>query len=556
MTATTIDRPRIERIGKMIAEHHRRMARKAQSGPGGLMEFIRYYWHVLEPETPLVEGWTMEAICEHLEAVTAGRIKRLLINVSPGSCKSLIVNVFWPAWEAGPMDMAHLRYVTFSYSASLTMRDNGRYRDLIVSREYQELWGKRVRPIKIGEMKISNDHQGWKLASSVGGVGTGERGDRVILDDPHNVKEAESDVVRDETIRWFRESMSNRLNSLETGVIIVIMQRVHEEDISGIILSLGLEYDHLMIPMEYDWYRQTNDDGSPQRTSIGWYDPRWAETPEECDKTLAWPERFPPAVIEGTKHVVGPFAWASQYMQSPEPRGGGIFKREWWLTWAPPDGKFPEFEYIVASLDSAFTENEQNNPSAMTVWGVWLNDQKKRRLMLINAWRKFLPMHGPRVEKQPNELVQVYRQRSLQHWGLVEWCADTCRRFKADRLLIEAKTSGITAGQELARLHGREGWAVQMCPVKGDKVARALAVQPTFSQGMVYANERLDWAEMVIDEMAKFPKGKYDDLTDSATMAIKHLRDIGLAQTDEEAVAEEMDRVRHRPRLRPLYPTA
>ena len=97
---------------------------------------------------------------------------------------------------------------------------------------------------------------------------------------------------------------------------------------------------------------------------------------------------------------------------------------------------------------------------------------------------------------------------------------------------------------------------MQMCPVKGDKVARALAVQPTFSQGMVYANERLDWAEMVIDEMAKFPKGKYDDLTDSATMAIKHLRDIGLAQTDEEAVAEEMDRVRHRPRLRPLYPTA
>lgn len=545
-----IDRPRLERLGKMIAEHKRREARKLQSAPGGLMEFIRYFWHVLEPETPLVEGWTMEAICEHLESVTDGRIKRLLINVSPGSAKSIIVNVFWPAWEAGPRDMAHLRYVTFSYSASLTMRDNGRYRDLLVSREYQALWGSRVRPVKIGEMKISNDHKGWKLASSVGGVGTGERGDRVILDDPHNVKEAESDQVRGETIRWFRESMSNRLNSLETGVIVVIMQRVHEEDISGIILSLGLDYDHLVIPMEYDYGRQTHDDGSPIQTSIGWHDPRWSEDPDECNGTLAWPERFSPQTIISTKHVVAPFAWASQYQQSPEPRGGGIFKREWWQFW---EGKWPEFQYIVASLDTAYTEKEQNDPSGMTVWGVFLNERGQRRIMLMHAWRKHLIFRGPNVDKRPNETVEVYRQRSIPHWGLVEWAADTCRRYKVDRLLVEAKASGISVGQELSRLHGREGWAIQLCAVKGDKVARAYSVVPTFSQGMVYAPE-FDWSQMVIDEMAVFDKGKYKDLTDSATQGIKHLRDIGLAQTDEEGFAEEQERVTHRPRVKRLYP--
>lgn len=548
-----IDRPRLERLGRMIAEAKRRQARKEQSAPGGLMAFIRYYWHVLEPETPLVEGWTMEAICEHLEAVTDGRITRLLMNVSPGSCKSLIVNVFWPAWEWGPKALSHLRYVTFSYSASLTMRDNERFRDLIVSREFQELWGKTVRPIKVGAFKISNTKQGWKLASSVGGVGTGERGDRIILDDPHNVKEAESEVVRDETIRWFRESMSNRLNNLETGAIIVIMQRVHEEDVSGLILSLGLDYEFLMIPMEYDWGRQTNDDGSPIKTSIGWHDPRWSSDPEECDGELAWPERFPPAVIEQTKHAVAPYAWASQYEQSPEPRGGGIFKRDWWQLWQPDDGKFPVFEYVVASLDSAFTENQQNDPSGLTVWGVFLNEHGHRRIMLIAGWRKFLEMHGPKVEKRPDEHMSVYRQRSMQYWGLVEWVADTCRQYKADRLLIEAKTSGITAGQEIQRLHGREGWAVQLCQVKGDKVARALAVVPTFSQGMIYAPAR-DWAQMVMDEMATFPKGKFDDLTDSATQAIKHLRDIGLAQTDEEVVAEDRERVMHKPRRKALYP--
>lgn len=348
--------------------------------------------------------------------------------------------------------------------------------------------------------------------------------------------------------------MSNRLNNLETGAIVIICQRVHGDDVSGMILELGgLNYEHLRIPMEFDWAVATDDSGQPKETSIGWYDPRWQPLANECDGELAWPERFSQEVIDQTKHAVGPFAYAGQYQQRPSPRGGAIFKEEWWQLWHPEDGKFPTFEYIVASLDSAFTKDTQNDPSALTVWGVFLNENGQRRLMLINAWRKFLEMHGPRTEKRPDEHVSVYRQRSMQHWGLVEWVADTCRIYKADRLLIEAKASGITAGQEIQRLHGREGWAVQLCPVKGDKVARALAVVPTFSQMMIYAPE-LSWSQMVIDEMATFPKGKYDDLTDSATQAIKHLRDVGLAQTDEEVTAEEHERVMHRPRRKALYP--
>ena len=131
--------------------------------------------------------------------------------------------------------------------------------------------------------------------------------------------------------------------------------------------------------------------------------------------------------------------------------------------------------------------------------------------------------------------------------------ADTCRKFDVHTLLIEAKASGISAAQELGNRYGKEGWSINLEPVKGDKVARALAAQPTFSQLMVYAPDR-EWAEMVIEEMSVFPKGRYDDLTDSATQAINYLRRIGFAHTDDEVTFDEMESIRHRPKPKALYP--
>jgi hypothetical protein len=129
----------------------------------------------------------LEAICVHLEAVTFGDITRLLINVPPGFMKSLLTDVFWPAWEWGPMNMPHLRYVAFSYSDTITTRDNNKMVRLVSSPSHRQLWGDRFTMVKTGERRIDNNMTGFKLATSVGGVGTGERGDRVILDDPHNV---------------------------------------------------------------------------------------------------------------------------------------------------------------------------------------------------------------------------------------------------------------------------------------------------------------------------------------------------------------------------------
>jgi hypothetical protein len=315
-----------------------------------------------------------------------------------------------------------------------------------------------------GKIKTSNDKTGWKLASSVGGVGTGERADRVLADDLHNVKEAESDVVRAETVRWFRESMQNRLNDMENSAIVLLGQRVHEEDCSGAILSAEMDYDHLMITMEFD-------PGRHCETVIGWEDPR------EVDGELAWPARFPAPVVKGLARDLGPFAYASQYQQSPMPKGGNIFQRDWWQLWAPKDGKsFPMCNHVIASLDSAFAAKEENDPSALTVWGVFMHPEfGQRRIILLHAWMKFLPFSADRelIKWKQSEFDQVatplpegsgslgyalWAQRTQQHWGLLEHVQHSARRHKIDKLLIEAKASGISAAQEIRNRYGRQNF--------------------------------------------------------------------------------------------------
>lgn len=456
---------------------------------------------------------------------------------------SLLTNVFWAAWEWGPMGMPWLRFIAASYSQSLTIRDNVRFRNIIMSPQYREQWGDVFSPSRdaFSVLKVANDRTGWKLATSVGGVGTGERGNRFVIDDGNSVAEAESDAVTESTKQWFTEVVPTRLNDLEQDVIINIQQRTSERDISGVILAKDLGYEHVMIPMEYDSARHC-------RTSIGWSDPR------TVDGELAWPARFSPKAVAELKRVLGPYAVAGQLMQTPEVRGGGIFKRDWWNLWESPDGKFPQLEFVLASLDTAYTEKQENDPSAFTVWGVFRDKANNSKVVLMHAWQKRLELHGPEVPRLPGESTAAYVRRASPEWGLVEWVAHTCRRFKIDRLLIEAKASGITVAQEIKRLYANEGWGVMLIdPKSQDKVARAYAVQHLFADGYVYAPER-EWANMVIDQMAAFPKAAHDDLTDTATQALKHLRDIGFAIRREERAAADEAMATHKAQPTALYP--
>jgi predicted phage terminase large subunit-like protein len=184
---------------------------------------------------------------------------------------------------------------------------------------------------------------------------------------------------------------------------------------------------------------------------------------------------------------------------------------------------------------------------------------------MMAAWRRFLRFSGPKSERGINEHPANYARRTQSEWGLLEWVADTCNRFNVDLLLIEAKGPGISAAQELANRYNDQKWGIHLVNPKGDKMARALAAQPTFSQELCFApappssmfgdGAFADWAQVVIDEMAVFPKGKYSDLTDSVTQAINYLRSVGLGSFDATVAAAEREAARRVPRIdRPIYP--
>lgn len=530
------------RLRKLLHERTLREQRMAQSDPhGGLLEFVRYFWHVLEPVDPFIEGWPLECMCAHLEAITRGEtvilngvekpFNRFLANVPPGFMKSLLVNVFWPAWEWGPMEMPHLRYVAFSYAAELTERDNAKFRDLVISPAYREMWGHVFNVIGDGKVRVTNDKTGFKFASSFGGVGTGERGHRVLFDDPHKLKGTqETEDARQSVVTWFLEGMQNRLNDLTRDVIVTIMQRVHENDVSGAIQKkLHDEYCCLCIPMEYEL-------GRPFSNYTGWND---GNDPREEPRELAWPDRYPAEALASFRRNA--YLWAGQYQQNPVPRGGGLFKEDWWQPYeVPKDGgyDFGEPIFILASLDTAFKEKEENDYSALTVWAVY-DDRKtgNRRIMMIDAWKKRLPLHGERVPRYQDEDERAYMRRAAPKWGLCEWVNFTCSRRRVHTLIIEDSARGHDANNELKRLFGTRLWGTELIPAKGDKWGRATAVVSIFTDEMVWAPgvwrcaehgethcpepgcadraagwEWRDWVQEVINELSSFPRGTHDDL--------------------------------------------
>lgn len=499
------------------------------SAEKSLYEFVKLMWEYVEPVRPFVDSKHAQAICEHLEAVHYGQIRKLLINVSPGSAKSLLTNCFYPAWQW--IHRPGHRYIAYSYSQGLTERDNIRFRQIVESDLYVSLWSEKFGMSKDRNtiIQVTNDRMGFKQASSVGGGATGFRADTLILDDPNNVKESESKTIRDSTNTWFREVLPTRVNDPRTASMIVIQQRTHEEDVSGIILSGEDDsWVHLMIPMRFESDRKCI-------TSIGWED--WRTQ----DGELMWPEVYDEKSVSDLEKVLGSYASASQLQQSPSPRGGGIIKSVWWKLY-PKHGEvfdeygqplrpleFPEMDFIIGSVDGAFGENQENDFSAMSVFGVYREDGQPK-VILMYAWQKRYRFHGIVPERRAGESQKAYLDRD--EWGLVERVAYTCHMLNIDRLLIENKASGISLGQEIRRLYRNEKFGVELINPKGDKIARAHSVSHLFENGVISAPNR-EWATLAIDECGRFPKG-HDDLPDTIFQALIWLRKTGWALRTNE----------------------
>lgn len=516
-----------------------------------LATFVKDSWPYID-SSEYLSCWAIDALCDHLQGVTCGHIQKLLVNYPPRCAKTNVVSICFPAWtwtrrEKSFWSGSGVRFLCGSYGGTLSMQNSNKCRRLITSPWYQERWGKQVVITEDQNTKTQFDLSagGNRQATSVGGSLLGFGGDIILIDDPHNTgpNAIESDADRATAETWWKEIKSTRKNDPKKSALIVVMQRLHEEDVSGLITKGedADEWTHLMLPMRHDELRHCTTTWGGKT----WEDPRHA-------KELMWPERFGLKEVAALERDLGPYMASGRLQQEPSPSGGGIIKSDYWMLWE--EDSFPKFDYILASADTAYTEKEENDPTGFTIWGLFKERQSSYpKVMLIWAWRKHLELHGLSIDREPNETDAAYFRRANASWGLVEWIAYSCRKFKVDRLLVEAKASGISAAQELKRLHGNEGWSIDLVTPEGDKVARAHAVEPSFAQGVIYAPDR-EWAEMVIDECASFPKGKYKDLTDSTTQALKYLREYGLISHAQEIEVALTELRMHKPRPKPLYP--
>jgi predicted phage terminase large subunit-like protein len=260
------------------------------------------------------------------------------------------------------------------------------------------------------------------------------------------------------------------------------------------------------------------------------------------------------------KHTLGPYMSAGRLQQSPVAKGGAILKRIWWKLWDGPVAntyglewsanrkEFPHCDIICGSLDTSYGEKDENNFNALTIWGVWVDHNKNRRAVLMYAWAKRLPLHGQVLAPNPGEDGVNFKARQQREWGLVEWVADTCRRYKVQRLLIEDKTRGHDVAGELRRLYARENWGIEMISVNGvDKTSRTHSVVSLFVDDVVWAPDT-KWAEEVITQCEFFPRGEYDDLHDTVTQFLNWARARGILLRGDEMSAALEDEEAYKPK--------
>ena len=456
-----------------------------------LSHFVRTMWPDLEPSTPLVEGWPLEAICLHLEAVERGEIKRLLINVPPGFMKSMLCSVFFPAWLWGPRGKGHLRFISTSYAQDLAIRDNVRCRDLMGKETFQRWWGHQweFSGDQNAKVRYENTKMGFRQAASTGSALTGHRGDILVVDDPHSVGSAESDQERKDALFWFGETLPTRFNNQKEGVMIVIMQRLHQEDVSGFILGSApgrkalKGWTHLMIPMEYEAERKCS-------TPLPWADPRTTEG------ELAWPDRFAREEVEDLKDTFraagGEYAVSGQLQQNPIPREGGMFQqKDFQIIDRMPEGYFR----ICRGWDLAATKDGHGARTA----GIKMA-YDGRRVIIIDS--------------------------DAGRWGPHE---------VEEAILACAKRDGPSVTQSLPQDPGQAGKAQKsylgaklaghdfyFSPESGAKEDRARPLSAQSEAGNLYVL-RGPWNDALIKEFCSFPAGTLKDQVDGGSRAFAWL---------------------------------
>lgn len=443
---------------------------------GSLRSYVELAWRILEPKTPFLPNWHIDLICEYLEAVTAGEITRLVINLPPRYMKSLLVSVLWPTWEW--LRAPQTRWLFASYSESLSTKHSLDRRLVLQSQWYRDRWDDRFHLTSDQNEKTEyrNDRRGVMTATSVGGSATGKGGNRIVVDDPHNPVQAESDRQRQQALDFFLMTLSTRLDDKRKGAIVVIMQRLHTRDLTSVCLEQG--YAPLIIPAEAEY-----------PTTITF--PRSGRTMTRAVGDLLWLEREGAEDLARQKAVLGSYAYAGQYQQRPSPRGGGLFKRAWWKYY---DELPPDLREYAQSWDLAFKGGGEHDfvvglVAARRGADIYLIDRFKQRA----SFQETLTAMRRTIKQYPN----------------------------AGRILVEDKANGSAV---IDTLKHEIGGIIAVTP-EGGKYARASACEPKVEAGNVYLPNPTEpnggaiparaWVHDFVEQMAVFPQGDHDDDVDA-----------------------------------------
>jgi predicted phage terminase large subunit-like protein len=451
-----------------------------------LSAFIKAAWHILEPGTPFIPNWHIDLICEYLTAVTNGEIRRLLINMPPRHLKSGTVTIMWPTWEW--TTNAALRYIFSSYASGLSIKHSLDRRAIIQSPWYEQRWGHRVQLSSDSNLKseFTNTRRGAMVATSTGGTVTGKGGDRIIIDDPQNPEEAYSGNERESSIRFFDQTLSSRLDQPDKGAIVIVMQRLHQKDLSGHVLEDG-GYTHLKIPTE-----------ATERHVVHFPISGKEIIREKGD--LLWPERVGPESVAEAKRRLNPIGYAGQHQQDPIPESGGIFPNAWWNFYdhyMVPIVK-QHARRTILFLDTAQQKGKLNDYSVSAAW------------VEVN--------HKITDEYQPGYyLVDLWREK-VSFPELVEAVSDMRKRNGMAKVVIENKAAGIS----LAQMLQAKRVPVELFNPDKEKEARAHATSGFVKDGLCYIPKSAPWLHEFLVEHSNFPNSEYDDQVDTTSMMLSY----------------------------------
>ena len=421
----------------------------------------------------------LKSLPPNLEACWRGETKRLIINVPPRSLKSQAASVAFPAWLLGQKPGAQI--ICASYGQDLANKHAIDCRAVLSSGFYRSIFPTRLSPQRQAVHEFMTTQKGVRLATSVGGVLTGRGADYIIIDDPLKPDEALSETQRNAANAWYDHTLYSRLNDKKTGCIILIMQRLHEDDLVGHVLGQGGNWKVLRFPAIAE-----EDEAYTIQTSLG---------PQQFSRRIGealHPDRESLEILQNIRETQGEYNFAGQYQQAPAPLGGGMVKAGWFKTYSQNELP-PKFEMVFQSWDTANKPTELSDYSVCTTWGV-----KEKHVYLLHVLR-----------------------RRMDYPALKRAVAEQAVAFCPKTILIEDKASGTQLIQELIHdgVHGVSRYEPTM-----DKIMRLHNVSSTIENGFVHLPEKAEWLPEYLHELTTFPKGKHDDQADSTSQALDWVR--------------------------------